>query len=109
MRPGGLPTWRRLLADPGDLNIAETAQTKKLQGEIDRFIHLVLNDMEIWLITDQTSLGDFSSESDAEVIGSAQTLYGRLLTAADFKMPLWQLVDELTSDSKAFNFKYRVQ
>lgn len=68
--------------------------------EVERLLRVVCDDDEFpWFVSDEATLFDVSSASDAELPERLAAALGHAVTTDDLKLPLWQLATRMRPSS----------
>lgn len=67
---------------------------------VDRLLRVVCDDDEYpWFVSDEATVFDVSTASEAELNERIAAAFGHAATADDLKLPLWQLATKMRPSS----------
>jgi hypothetical protein len=67
----------------------------KIKGMAEEFYGKVLYDEEPFFVSDEATIWDVSTASEAELLLRCAGSYGKAISADDLRKPLWQLIRNL--------------
>lgn len=72
--------------------IASDENVQQYLADVERLLHVVCDDDEFpWFVSDEATIFDVTTLSEAEIAERIAAILGTVVTAADLKLPLWQL------------------
>ena len=67
-------------------------------GAVERLLRVVCEDDEYpWFVSDEATIFDVSTASETELTERIAMAFGHVATAAELKLPLWQLATTVLS------------
>jgi hypothetical protein len=78
------------------MEFASDEKTRAAEGLCAEFLEHVLYDEEPLFISDEANVFDVSTLEPAKLTKRCFEYYGKSVTLADLKLPLWQLVTRLS-------------
>ena len=77
------------------LEFSPDAEMKKIAGLATEFSKNILDDEESLFISDEATVLDVSAAEPEELLSKISSYYGRKISLADLKQPLWKLILQL--------------
>lgn len=79
------------------VEMADDTEMQKRGPQAERFFAAIglVGDLHPFFVSDEAALYDIQGEDDDWVIGRVRIHYGIVLTADDFRLPFWVLLDRL--------------
>lgn len=79
-----------------EYNLGDTDQLEKRTEALKCFLTLMFDaDERPWFVADDATIYDIYIGSDAEFVERCKNAYGVAIAAADFRRPVWQILDKL--------------
>jgi len=82
------------------LEFSPDAEMKKIAGLAEEFSKNIL-DEEPLFVSDEATILDVSAAEPEELISKISKYYGRTISMADLKQPLWKLILQLNEGRSA--------
>lgn len=81
-----------------DFRLADDDELQKRRRQLDQFFERMLDTIDRpFFVSDEACLYDILGEDEEVFRCRFERLYGSKLTPADFRRPLWELLDSLPS------------
>jgi hypothetical protein len=77
--------------------LADDRNVQRHKVEVDRLLHVVCDADEYpWFVSDEATVFDVSSASEAEITARIAARCGHAVSGADLRLPLWKLAAKLS-------------
>lgn len=81
------------------MQLSPDSEMKKIPELTEEFLEHVLYDEEPLFISDEATIWDVSMATGEELIRRCSQYYGKPVSEADLKQPLWKLIRQLNEGS----------